>query len=149
MTRILTMLALFAALVGCNTAEHDEPKEMEGMPAALIGDWTLTQIEGQPVTVERPPTMNVTLEGRLSGLAGVNRYFGGLNIEQMSTSRFNATNLGMTMMAGPPELMELEIRFTRLLGDADGMRIDGDTLTLTLAGKPVLMFVRDGAAVKP
>jgi heat shock protein HslJ len=48
-----------------------------------------------------------------------------------------------TKMAGPPEAMELENRFVRLLGEAGTFELSGDALIIWNAGKgPPMRLVR-------
>ncbi len=79
------------------------------------GRWRFVayQHDGDLVPVsEAAPAELIVEDGRISGTAGVNRLIG------------NATELpldpvGMTMMAGPQELMDQEHRIVTLLGEVD------------------------------
>lgn len=111
--------------------------------ADLVGEWTLTRLEGQPLgddVKDRPPTLTVMEEGKFAGFAGVNRYFGSLDLEKLEAGEFAAGQMGSTMMAGPEEQMALEDRFMKLMAGADAAAVADGVLQLTKDGKPVLTF---------
>ena len=75
--------------------------------------------------------------GRVSGCAGVNRYFGPVTLDEAAeTIKFG--NLASTMMAGPG--MNYESTYLKALDTVDGYQISGEELVLTAGGKPVLKF---------
>jgi heat shock protein HslJ len=160
MTRIpTTMMLLLTATVlaaGCGASGGKQPAAMaaaddgEADPlTALVGEWTLTHIDDQPLVddvTDRPPTLTIDAEGQVAGFAGVNRYFGALDVEKLRQGEFVLGPLGSTRMAGPPDRMELERRYLQRLGDADRAAAAGRSLQLTSEGKPALTFVRPAPA---
>jgi len=91
------------------------------LPNITGTQWRCTEIadaDGSlvPVTGE-PPTLLIAADAKVSGFAGVNRYF--------STATFASVMrppiplkfgpVGATRMAGPPDRMELETAFTSML----------------------------------
>jgi heat shock protein HslJ len=103
--------------------------------ASMTNNWKLVSLEGAPVPADgSAPTMSVDADGRISGFAGVNRYFA--NRSANPGVLFGA--VGMTRMAGPPEAMQLEGRFVAALAKVD--RFDRTENDLRLfAGDQVLM----------
>ena len=78
--------------------------------------------------------------GRVSGCAGVNRYFGPVTYDDAAgTIRFG--NLGATMMAGPG--LEYERAYLKMLGGADRFAIRNDRLILMAGNVPVAEFSRE------
>lgn len=95
-------------------------------------------VDGAPVTVPegraRPTLIFDGETGRVSGLAGVNR-FGGPYAADGGSLKFGP--LVATKMAGPPALNDLETRYLAALERTSGWRIDQDELVL-LAGEQVV-----------
>lgn len=120
----------------------------EASLSSLLGDWTLQSLGGEDVASALPagakaPNLRVSPEGRVSGFGGVNRLSSSLDVEAITKGDFKLSPIAATKMAGPPELMQLEDRFTRLLGEAAGFKVSGDTVQLFDAGKqPLMRFVR-------
>lgn len=148
------VLPLALALSACaadDDAPPDSPPPHTTLPQ-ITGEWTLVALDSQPLAddvKDRPPTFAVNDEGRVSGFAGVNRYFATLDLDKLKAGTFDVSNLGMTRMAGPPARMQLEQAFTQRLVDADRARMNGDALQLTLEGKVTLTFERAAAAPQP
>jgi heat shock protein HslJ len=101
----------------------DEP----AMPAPAGTAWRAETIMGRPVLASAASTITFEADGRVSGRAGCNRYFGTSTMpgEQLS---FGA--IGATKMACAPALMDQETRFFQALGSATRRTIDADGLLL-------------------
>jgi putative lipoprotein len=108
----------------------------------LTGDWKLIKLGDEEVKVAEPPTLSVTEEGKVSGFAGVNRFFGGLAKDDAAKEKTLFGPLGMTRKAGPPELSKLEFAYTSALAEVNKFTIDKDALTLLVDDKPKLVFAR-------
>jgi heat shock protein HslJ len=83
-------------------------------------------------------TVSLTKDGRVEGLAAVNRYFGAwkqLAKGGIEMSRAFAT----TKMAGPPELMQAEDTFLRALAGVERIEISAGVLTLENAAKSIVL----------
>lgn len=83
-------------------------------------------------------TLSLTKDGRVAGLAAVNRYFGAwkqLANGGIEMSRAFAT----TKMAGPPELMQAEDTFLRALAGVERIEISAGVLTLENAAKSIVL----------
>ena len=104
----------------------------------ITGEWMLITLGVEPVGAElKPPTLTVMPDGRIAGFAGVNRYTGHLGLEEGKLFGPMPT----TMMAGPPEAMALESRFTAAMTEATDYQLAGDRLTIT-GGPDALVFER-------
>jgi heat shock protein HslJ len=100
----------------------------QGLPADLIGSWTLVEIDGAPVTeVGKTPTLEIVDDGSASGVGGVNRFQTQLKLVD---GRMSFGPVAATKMAGPPEAMDLENTYFTRLGAVSSYEIDGETLRL-------------------
>lgn len=85
-----------------------------------------------------PRTLLLGADGRASGFAGVNRYFGTYTLD--SDGAFLMKGMGSTKMAGPPEEMRGEQEFLEALQNSTSAKMEsGD---LVLRGLRVLRFRR-------
>ncbi len=124
-----------------------EPAQATGMPLAgtrwvletLGGDAAATGAGGDPVDLQFDAG-----ELRAAGFSGCNRYTGGYSREGVSEhgAPLSFGNMAVTMRACM-EGEEIERAYLQVLGQVDGFRIEGDTLSL-LAGPEVLATFRAG-----
>lgn len=85
-----------------------------------------------------PRTLLLGADGRASGFAGVNRYFGTYTLD--SDGAFLMKGMGSTKMAGPPDEMRGEQEFLEALQNTTSAKMEsGD---LVLRGLRVLRFRR-------
>lgn len=122
-----------------------EPTATEGAMSEPTNDlagtsWSLSELAGAaPVEGRDPATIEFTTEGRVAGSSGCNRFFGGYTVEGASLT---IGQVGSTMMACEPELMQQEQALFAALGQAAGYTIAGDTLTITTADGGAVVFTR-------
>ncbi|MEJ1939090.1 META domain-containing protein [Nostoc sp. NIES-2111] len=83
-----------------------------------------------------PPTM-MFAKGKLSVFGGVNQITGSYGLVDNAVVM---GDLASTKMAGPPDLMELESRFTKALAGVNGFTVEGQQLTLLIDGKALAEF---------
>lgn len=88
------------------------------------------------------PTMTIAARGRVSGLAGVNRYSTTLDQASLEGGNWTLAPIIVTKMAGPPQLMDLETRFIGALSTVDQARIVGERLELRKNNRTLLVFTR-------
>lgn len=144
---IMTALAAFSvsSMGGCE--QTHKATTGQGV-SALVGEWTLDSIEGGDVGEKLPPgarrpSITIDAEGRVTGFGGVNRLSGSLDTAAAPRGEFKLGPLISTKMAGPPEAMELENRFMRLLDEAGTFELSGDSLVVWNEGKgPPMKLVR-------
>ena len=119
-----------ALLAGCTTANTQ----------ALIGhEWRCTRIGSRTLSEDRTPTLLMTDEGKASGFAGVNRWFGTYSVDG-STLKFGM--LGMTRMAGPPDRMQLEQAYADALAAVTRWSVSSGRLQLSEDNALVLEFTK-------
>lgn len=130
MRAVIVTLALIL-LAGCT-----------GMAATPSLDGSAWQLTGWSGGSADPSTFKITAnfaEGRIAGKSGVNNYFGPYTAGP--GDKFTIGPAGSTMMAGPPEAMEAEQTFFKMLEQVRTYRRTGGELTLADAnGKALLIF---------
>jgi len=106
----------------------------------LVGAWILVTVDGEPVPeVGKQPTMEISEDGTVSGVGGVNRF--NTQVEVVD-GRLSFGPTAATKMAGPPEAMDLESVFFARLGTVLNYETDGETLRLWAGDNEALVFVR-------
>lgn len=140
--------ALFVLLFsgcGCGSecSVEDGIANEEGSTLPLENtDWVLVELNGTPVEVTAPmktPSIRFDREaGLAAGNSGVNSFSGSYTLTD-AVLQFGP--MRSTMMAGPPEAMELESAFMRTLGGMTDWRIVADRLELLDADKVTAVFV--------
>jgi heat shock protein HslJ len=140
---VLVLAAI--ALAAC----QQTPRQTIGVTASsLAGEWTLVSIEGRDVGELLPqglrqPSIMITEDARVSGFGGVNRLRSSLDQAALPFGEFKMGPIASTKMAGAPEAMDLENRFTRLLRETSAFRLTGDTLIVWREGEgPAMKFTK-------
>jgi heat shock protein HslJ len=141
--RIIITL-LFSAMVsaGCAVAEENQAAVDPAEPAVedqgkvlagLIGtEWLLENLGGQAVVAESQATLQFTAVDKVSGRGSVNRFGGGITIEN---GKPKMGPFMLTRMAGPEPLMAQEQAYLEALAKAASLSVKGDTLTITVEGQ--------------
>ena len=120
-----------ASRVGDDGARVSAFTDAVPLPSITGTQWSCTEVAdatGSLVAVTgEPPTLLIGADAKVSGFAGVNRYF--------STAAFASVMappiplkfgpIGATRMAGPPERMELESAFTSMLARVSFAQVVG------------------------
>ena len=129
--------ALFMLLSACGIAS---PGAVEPGAALFDSAWELTAIDGQPVAAGPAPTLAIDAEGRVSGDAGCNRYFGSVEVDDGAAT---FAGLGATRRAcADAARMTQETRFLEALGETAAYRAAGSgrLVLLSADGRPRLAF---------
>ncbi len=121
----------------------------------VTGDWNLSKLGSESVNqilrkpgVQAAPRMAIAKDGKVNGFAGVNQFFGNLDLGQLAQGNFPLGAMGSTKMAGPPASMDLEQQFLSALSsvrsfDAASLA-DGVLSLLGDNGQELMRFVRPG-----
>ena len=127
-TRATVTASLLLALTGAASA------------ASPVGRWIATEIGGIPVARGVETTLDLDVDGNVSGHGGCNRY-GGRASAEGDTIHFGM--MQSTRMACPAPEMNQESRFHQALFRAGAWRLEADRLELLGEdGKPVARFLR-------
>ena len=123
-------LSLLILLFGCGQDTQIDPAETSPMNYRLFSHTGFDTLPAQNVTI--------LIDGdKFSGQGPINRYFGGIKINQIIQP------IGSTMMAGPDYLMKYEHQYFSSLDSVTLQGIGTDTLKMSKAGIVQLMFVRE------
>lgn len=129
----MTSCGLAALFWGCANPAGNSGLTLTGP------EWTLVELGQRPVeTGDSGPVPSLRFEAagsRATGFAGVNRYTGDFNLDG---ARLTFGPAALTKMAGSPERMELERRFTAALAATTRWRIREGHLELLAGGDYVL-----------
>lgn len=130
----------------CCASDAEKPTALRVTDLKQVeGAWTLVSVSGADVQAvraahpDRDVGMTIASDGTTSGLAGVNRFSTRLDL---ASTQMVFTPAISTKMAGPDDLMALELRFTAALGRARELLLRGDELTLMTSGEPLATFRR-------
>jgi heat shock protein HslJ len=110
--------------------------DMAEVNQAAGREWILLSLNGKAVASEKPPTMKFA-HGKVSIFGGVNRLSGSYALVGESVT---LGELMSTRMAGPPELMELDSSFSKIMATVDGLHVSGNELELLSMGSVVAKF---------
>jgi heat shock protein HslJ len=111
--------------------------------APLVGEWTLTRMNGGAVPEGgEMPTIVFDQSGGVSGTTGVNRYRAATDLAQLAEGRMALSQAAMTRRAGTPEAMKRETQFMEALQKVRVWKLSGRTLILEDDRKALLVFRR-------
>ncbi len=99
--------------------------------------WSLVKLNGQPITLEKPPTIQFQ-GGKLSVFGGINRITGSYAL--LSNQSVVLGELAGTRMSGSPELSEIESEFSSTLASVDAFHVEGKRLDLLKGTQVVAVF---------
>lgn len=109
-------------------------------------DWVLVELNGKPVVIGdhgKTPTIRFDPEqGIVAGNGGLNQFSGSYTTKD---GKIEFGPMRSTMMAGPPELMELESNYMKALDNMTGWRIDGGRLLFLNGDKIIAVHQQDPA----
>jgi heat shock protein HslJ len=89
----------------------------------------ITDNKSIPLIGDTNNTFSCDEDGKVAGVASINRYFGNFTLKENGDLIWNKA-FGMTRMAGPPELMELEAKFMQALPQTSRIYLKGSQLIL-------------------
>ena len=96
-------------------------------------EWHLTKMKMADKSISLIENSKTTFscdeDGKVAGVATINRYFGNFNLKENGDIVWNQA-FGMTRMAGPPELMEQEAAFMHALPQTARMYLKASKLIL-------------------
>ena len=129
---------------GCKTASVSTPVPSPyALSEAVNTEWLLVRwisVDGalNPPDEKAPITLQIGEMGRVSGSAGINRYFGNVLIALGALNWNDA--LASSRIAGPPALMEREQRYMADLRATRKISQDSTRLIFTGEGSLLLEF---------
>ena len=126
------LIGIFTMLLLCCSFLNAAVKKRPTVSTSLNGtSWKLVEVKKNGRNLRIPREANITikfLKYNINGFGGINRYSGNYKINTNST--LSAT-ISSTLMAGSPELMNVEQDFFDILQSNPIIKHGKDTLTLT------------------
>lgn len=136
------LTVFLAACGGGRSAKATAPASEEVTAMLENTDWILVELNGKPFeagTTLKAPSLRFDGEtGMVAGNSGVNQYGGGYTLKGDS---IEFGPMRSTMMAGPPEAMDLEQSFLAALAGQTGWRIADGRLELSAGESVTAAFV--------
>ena len=138
------LVLMAAAATGCASGGGASGTAMTLTP---VGEWELVAVEGEAFGLPdgaRLPTLTVDDDGSVSGIAGINRFAGSVDVDAWDDNGWSMGPAAMTRMGGVPEAMAFEQRYMDLLDEADSVYAWPQTMDLMRRGVFLLRFERVG-----
>lgn len=114
-------------------------------PVALVGSWTVRVLDSNGVVEGRPPVVEFTNDGSVSGTTGCNRF---TTTWRLDGDRLTLGNAATTRRACIPPLDQQEVAMLAVLADIADANVavdvgaDGDVLTIDTPGEHRLVADR-------
>lgn len=131
MKKSLLILTLAGALLGGCTALEKTSETADKASTVTKTAQTMidiNSIKGVEYTLENSDITIAFDNNKIYGFSGVNRYFGGLQVEG---DTITITNIASTMMAGPQDKMNEETEYLKALGTVNKIVIEENTVILS------------------
>ena len=121
-----------------NKADNESNLITSESLSQLIGQtWQLSRIseQGKEKYKNDKPQVTLTFKEicKVNGKAAINNYFGSCKLDKDGLLEWQQPGFGMTMMAGPPELMKQEtyylktlVKMSRMYLTAQGLRLENN-----------------------
>lgn len=143
----LSILLMLVVLTGCSKTQQVLVREPAAPTPALEGRWDLKRFgpvgQETPIPSEHQIFIDFATDGKISGFAGCNRYFGGWGYLEGTKDTVRVWRTGSTRMACPEPVMTLEYRFLEEITRVSTFVIEGNELRLYYnEGRGVMQFTR-------
>jgi heat shock protein HslJ len=130
----LSILLMLIVLSGCTKTQQVLVREPAAPTQSLEGRWDLKRFGpvGSEMSIPSEPQVFIDFaaDGKISGFAGCNRYFGGWGYLEGATDTIRVWRTGSTRMACPEPVMALEYRFLEEITRVSTFAIEGNELRL-------------------
>jgi heat shock protein HslJ len=145
----LSILLLPVFLTGCSKTQQVLVREPAAPVQTLEGRWDLNRFGPVGSETSIPPESKLFIDfaadGKISGFAGCNRYFGGWGYLEGAKDVVRIWRTGSTRMACPEPVMALEYRYLEEITRVSAFEMEGDVLRLYYnEGRGVMQFTRAG-----
>jgi len=137
--RLLLFSSLLVVLSCTNLTENKSSIESNAITSESISHiiglkWNLSRInEQQKVTFENDNsrvTLTFNDNCKVAGKASINNYFLSCKLDENGLLEWQKPGIGMTMMAGPPELMDQETYYLSALAKMSQIHLTAQGLRL-------------------
>jgi heat shock protein HslJ len=128
-------LALTLALISCQPEQTIQSLTKKILSEVCNTQWTLSALNTPAgtysLTQSSRPTFVCESDGRISGNAGVNRYFGTCVMMNNGAIEWPSSHIASTMMAGAAELMQQERAYLAALTKTNHIALLDNKLVLS------------------
>ena len=143
----LSILLMLVFLSGCTKTQQVLVREPAAPTQTLDGRWDHKRFGpvGSETSIPSEPQVFIEFaaDGKISGFAGCNRYFGGWGYLEGTKDTIRVWRTGSTRMACPEAVMALEYRFLEEITRVTTFAIEGNELRLYYnEGRGVMQFTR-------
>lgn len=138
LSSLLAVAASAATLTACGLTPQDNDRQAERVYGQT---WIAQEVAGEPVSGGVEPSLVFDSDGKVSGNAGCNGYFGSVIIDGQAMS---FGNLGATRKLCPEPAMKQEGLLLEALDSTRGYRLENDGLELLDGEGATLARFRSG-----
>jgi len=131
----IVLLMVCFVLVSCASSKRSKvvtDSILSGKSFTLISVSTGLELNDIKITISFDD------ENRFSGFSGINRYFGNYGLRRGNI--IVLSNMGMTKMTGPPNVMSIENVYIKLLNESSYVVYDKRVLTISTIEDKKLVF---------
>lgn len=137
--RYFFIFMVFALLVSCASSRNAKVVTS----SILSGkSFTLINLSGDLDLKNVKIIIAFDMNSRFNGFAGVNNYFG--NYEVRRGNVIVLSSIGITQMAGVPDIMSIEDEYIKLLNESSYVKYDKKILTISTVENKKLIFKENG-----
>jgi heat shock protein HslJ len=141
-----TTLAITLGLISCQPEPSLQSVSKKTLSQACNKQWTVAALNtsvGRFSLAPIRPTFNCEPDGRISGNAGVNRYFATFVIMNNGAIEWPSSHVASTKMAGPAELMQQESAYLTALTKTNHIALADNTLVLSNKDRAISISFTD------
>ena len=141
-----TTLAITLGLISCQPEQSMQALSKKTLSEVCTTQWTVTALntpDGSYPLASIRPTFDCEPGGRISGNAGVNRYFGTFVMLSNGVIEWPSSHIGSTMMAGAAELMQQERAYLVALTKTNHIALLDNKLVLSNKDRAISISFTD------
>jgi heat shock protein HslJ len=143
---IATTLTITLGLISCQPEPSPQSLSKKILSKVCNKQWAVAAFNpsaGNYPLASIRPTFNCEPDGRISGNAGVNRYFGTFVIMNNGAIEWPSSHVASTKMAGPAELMQQESAYLTALTKTNHIALAGNKLVLSNKDRAISISFTD------
>ena len=146
---LFVLLSSLIFIFSCTSISENKAEDesilitSESLSQVIGQTWHLNHISEQKEVKyqQEKPQITLTFKDKcmVNGKAAINNYFGSCKLDKNGLLEWKQPGFGMTMMAGPPELMKQEtyylktlVKMSRMYLTAQGLRLENNDGSLKM-----------------
>ena len=142
----IATLTITLGLISCQPEPSLQRISKKTLSEACNKQWTVAALNtatGSYPLASIRPTFNCEPDGRISGNAGVNRYFGTFVIMNNGAIEWPSSHVASTKMAGPAKLMQQESAYLTALTKTNHIALLDNKLVLSNKDRAISISFTD------